>query len=46
MEIIEETREAVGTKYAQQSGVSDPMVELAKVHVQRRGWQAAGKAEL
>ena len=40
-------KEAVGTKYAQQSGVSDPMVELAKVHVQRRGWVGGGgKSEL
>lgn len=39
--------EAVGTAYASGRGRSDPMVELAKVAYQRRGWQdGKGKAEL
>ena len=37
--------EAVAGRYARGSGASDPMVELAKVHLQRRGW-VQGKAEL
>lgn len=37
--------QAVAGKYARGSGASDPMVELAKVHLQRRGW-ADAKAEL
>ena len=32
-------REAVGTDYARGGGQRDPMVELAKVAMQRRGWQ-------
>ena len=30
--------QSVAGRYAQGSGASDPMVELAKVHLQRRGW--------
>jgi len=37
--------QAVAGRYAQGSGASDPMVELAKVHLQRRGW-VNGKVEL
>jgi hypothetical protein len=37
--------QSVAGRYAQGSGASDPMVELAKVHLQRRGW-VNGKAEL
>ena len=37
--------QAAAGRYAQGSGASDPMVELAKVHLQRRGW-VNGKAEL
>ena len=37
--------QSVAGRYAQGSGASDPMVELAKVHLQRRGW-VGGKAEL
>lgn len=37
--------QSVAGRYAKGSGASDPMVELAKVHLQRRGW-VNGKAEL
>ncbi len=37
--------QSVAGRYAQGPGASDPMVELAKVHLQRRGW-VSGKAEL
>ena len=37
--------QSVAGRYAQGPGASDPMVELAKVHLQRRGW-LSGKAEL
>mmetsp|Transcript_5466 Transcript_5466/g.10767 ORF Transcript_5466/g.10767 Transcript_5466/m.10767 type:complete len:227 (-) Transcript_5466:75-755(-) len=37
--------QAVASRYAQVSGASDPMAELAKVHLQRRGWVGGGKAE-
>ena len=33
--------EALGTDYARGSGRGDPMVELANVAAQRRGWQGA-----
>ena len=33
--------EAVTTDYARGGGRRDPMVELAKVAVERRGWGAA-----
>ena len=38
--------QAVAGRYAQGSGASDPMAELAKVHLQRRGWVSGSKAEL
>ena len=37
--------QSVAGRYAQGPGASDPMVELAKVHLQRRGW-VSGKSEL
>ena len=37
--------QAVATRYATGPGASDPMVELAKVHLQRRGW-LDGKTDL
>jgi len=39
-------REAVGTVYALGGGQSDPMVELAKVAMKRRGWEVGKKSEL
>ena len=32
--------QAVGTDYAKRSGIRDPMVELAKVAVKKRGWSS------
>ena len=36
-------REAVATAYAKGGGRSDPMVELAKVAMKRRGWEQGGE---